>query len=106
MVKAQPETLVKLEINGSVFSITLEEAANLRCQISSILAAHGRLPPTPEGTEPRTSPLPPAPQWTPPLVPGDTVPPPYPLECGALWEVRPQDLPQYQAGSSPVGRSL
>lgn len=90
-------TKITLELNGSSFELTVAEAeqlcAKLNEQISALYAAKST--PQPQPWEwPRKWP------WDPGVHPGDSPSNPFPLMCGALWEVRPSDLPQYTASSS------
>lgn len=90
-------TKLSLKLNGESFELTLDEAEQLRDQLTTQLSALRAVKSTPQPQPwnwPRTWP------WGPGVAPGDAPENPFPLACGALWEVRPSDLPQYTAGSS------
>lgn len=90
-------TKLTLNLNGASFEITLDDAEQLCAQLSAQISVLRAAKPTPQPQPwnwPRTWP------WGPGVAPGDAPENPFPLACGALWEVRPSDLPQYTAGSS------
>lgn len=94
-------TKIYLKLNGCKFELTISEAEQLRDQL---IAQLSNVPPAApdQPSVPHQAPWnwPQQWPWGPGVVPGDSPSGPlFPLSCGALWEVRPQDLPQYVSDS-------